>query len=121
MKSDERCSCGPARPQSAEQLLDAYYGKPGSSKVIQKSQEIYRFAVYAASELARLQAEGDSLRDALPQIREALQLASERFEYAPHTITGFGGVTEHYPKNCTRCKVAAALAALPDPPKGEVK
>src|ERR1035441_3245754 len=49
----------PARPQRASQLLDAYYGKAGASRVILPSQEIYRFAAYVASELFRLRAECD--------------------------------------------------------------
>ena len=58
----------PAPPQSAEQLLDAYYGKAGASSVIRPSQEIYRFAVYAASELSRLQAERDDLHSVVQWI-----------------------------------------------------
>jgi hypothetical protein len=51
------------------------------------------------------------------QAKEALQVAAEWLKHAPHTRVGVGGVTEHNPKFCGKCKVDAALAALPDPSK----
>lgn len=49
------------------------------------------------------------LISAAPELYEALELANEHFQHSPHTRTGEGGVTEHEPRNCTRCIIDAAL------------
>jgi len=43
------------------------------------------------------------------ELREALIRANAHLQHAPHTRTGEGGVTEHNPKDCTRCIVESVL------------
>jgi len=54
--------------------------------------------------------ENKRLTEATRELREALVLANEHWQHAPHTHTGEGGVTEHDPRHCTRCRIDAALA-----------
>ena len=44
------------------------------------------------------------------EMLQALQRAKTQLEHAPHTRTGEGGVTEHNPKDCTKCIIDAAIA-----------
>ena len=54
-----------------------------------------------------------ALEPATQELREALEMAQEHFKHAPHTRTGTGGVTEHDPKHCTKCRIEAVLAKYP--------
>lgn len=49
-----------------------------------------------------------SLIAAATEMRKALERV-EGEGHVPHTRTGEGGVTEHNPKDCTRCLVEAAI------------
>ena len=139
----------PARPQSAEQLLDAYYGKAGASRVILPSQEIYRFAAYVASELSRLRAEcdkwkkisgcdtPDGLRALMGAAAEGGKTWEELLKKAEAERDGLRDILRNLMQAVTSTvarsgrrkslwsaqweEAERALAALPDPPKGEVK